>query len=136
MVEKIQEIEGRQQIEKEYRRQRKTGRGRAVGGGFGLGGALKGMAPAGALNATSGLAHSFANTVGNMGSSIAASTNKAAVYRDSKIAFSKALNEAILIIKNLFADDRKQMYRLLNTFMGCKCGMRLLVGEKICPKCS
>ena len=50
---------------KELREFRKESRGRVVGGGFGIDGALKGMAFAGAANATTGLAHSVANAIGN-----------------------------------------------------------------------
>lgn len=50
---------------KELREFRKESRGRVVGGGFGIGGALKGMAFAGAANATTGIAHSVANAIGN-----------------------------------------------------------------------
>ena len=65
----------------EYRRQRKAGRGRLVGGGFGVSGAAKGMAMAGAANLATGMAHSAANAVGNIASSISASNKKSALFK-------------------------------------------------------
>ncbi len=88
---KVREVENQKQEEYLYRQQRKDSRGRMVGGGFGLGGALKGMATAGALNATTGMVHSIGNAVGNMGSSIAASSNKASILKASKEPLKEAL---------------------------------------------
>lgn len=87
---KIGEIEDQKQEEIRYRQARKANRGRVVGGGFGLGGAVKGMATAGMINATTGMAHSLGNAVGNMGSNIVASANKTAIYKDLKGEFHKA----------------------------------------------
>lgn len=84
MMDKVDEIEGQKNSERAYRQARKANRGRVVGGGFGLGGAVKGMATAGLMNATTGMAHSIGNAVGNIGSSIVASTSKAAVFREAK----------------------------------------------------
>ncbi len=61
---------------------RKATRGRFVGGGFGISGAIKGSVKAGALNATTGLAHGAVNTLGNIGSSLGASMKKAALYNN------------------------------------------------------
>lgn len=84
MRSKVEGVERQKQAEYLYRQQRKDSRGRMIGGGFGLGGALKGMATAGVVNATTGMAHSIGNVVGNIGTSIAASSNKSAILKDSK----------------------------------------------------
>lgn len=88
---KVDGVERQKQSEYLYRQQRKDSRGRMVGGGFGLGGALKGMATAGVVNATTGMAHSIGNAVGNIGTSIAASSNKSAILKDSKEPMKEAL---------------------------------------------
>ena len=94
MQESIDDIDEQKQLEKEYRQARKDGRGRVVGGGFGLGGAIKGMATAGVMNATTGMVHSLGNAVGNMGSSIAASANKSVLYKEAKEPLREAILEA------------------------------------------
>ena len=91
MQDKIDEIENQKQQERNYREARKASRGRVIGGGFGFGGAIKGMATAGVMNATTGMVHSLGNTAGNMGSSIAASLSKSAVYKNSKEPLKEAL---------------------------------------------
>lgn len=52
-------------LEKEYRKLRKASRGRMIGGGFGIGGAIKGMAVAGVVNATTGVLASVGNSIQN-----------------------------------------------------------------------
>lgn len=64
----------------QYRAARKAARGRFVGGGFGLAGTIKGSLQAGALNATTGIAHSAVNTIGNIGSAMGASLKKSTLY--------------------------------------------------------
>lgn len=91
MMDKVRRIENTKQMDKEYRQQRKEYRGRLVGGGFGLGGAVKGIATAGAVNATTGLAYSIANSLGNMGSGIVANSDKKAVYKNSKADLRAAI---------------------------------------------
>lgn len=91
MMDRINEIDGHLASEKRYRELRKASRGRVIGGGFGLGGALKGMATAGVMNATTGMAHSLGNAVGNMGSSMSASLNKDAVYKNAKGPLREAI---------------------------------------------
>ena len=81
----------KQEAEEEYRAERKASRGRVSGGGFGVGGALKGMATAGAMNAISGAGHSIVNAIGNVGSSIDASSSKNALYK-SEDTFSALLS--------------------------------------------
>lgn len=61
--------------------------------------------------------------------------NKRRLNSEGQILFCKALNTAITLIKNLLPKDREQMYRLMNTFAICKCGMHLLAEEKVCPSC-
>ena len=66
--------------ERSYREMRKEGRGRFIGGGFGIGGATKGILSAGALNAITGAGHSIVNSIGNLKSSISASSNEEKLY--------------------------------------------------------
>lgn len=95
---------------KEYRAARKASRGKFVGGGFGISGAIKGSVKAGALNATTGMAHSLVNTVGDAGSSIAAAARKAGVYNsDTKNLLSKGIQDAFL---KTFSNH----VRLVNTY--------------------
>lgn len=89
MINKIGEIEGNQAYMKEYRAARKKGRSRYVGYGFTLGSKLKQGMKAGALNAATGLGHSVVNSIGNVGSGISASINKAAVYSEFKTVLKK-----------------------------------------------
>lgn len=100
MQDRIEEIDDQQRIEKEYRQARKAGRGRVIGGGFGLGGAIKGMATAGVMNSTTGMAHSLGNAVGNMGTSLAASSNKSAVYKNSKAPLREAIIQSAYNVRN------------------------------------
>lgn len=95
MESRVGKVERQKQEEILYRQQRKDSRGRVIGGGFGLGGALKGMATAGVLNATTGMAHSIGNTVGNIGSSIAASSNKSSILKATKEPLKKALLKSV-----------------------------------------
>lgn len=95
MESKVDGVERQKQSEYLYRQQRKDSRGRMVGGGFGLGGALKGMATAGVVNATTGMAHSIGNAVGNIGTSIAASSNKSTILKDSKEPLKEALLKSL-----------------------------------------
>ncbi len=82
LKKEIDEVDIRKEKEQMYRQARKAGRGRVVGGGFGFGGAIKGMAQAGMMNAVSGMAHSTVNLVGNIGSGIVASADKAAIFKE------------------------------------------------------
>ena len=91
MLDEISDIDEQKRLEKKYREIRKASRGRVVGGGFGLGGAIKGMATAGVMNATSGMVHSLGNAVGNIGSGIAASASKSAAYKNFKAPLRKAI---------------------------------------------
>lgn len=85
---------------KSYRAERKASRGRVVGGGFGVGGALKGMATAGAMNAVTGLGHSVVNGIGNIASSIAASSAKKSLYNNGEtmLTLVKGVRECIIDI--------------------------------------
>ncbi|MBJ2355470.1 hypothetical protein, partial [Sphaerochaeta sp. S2] len=69
ICDEVDDIREAETGEKNYRRARKNGRGRIIGGGFGVEGAIKGIATAGAVNAASGLMHSFGNAIGNASSS-------------------------------------------------------------------
>lgn len=91
---------------KTYRAERKASRGRVVGGGFGVGGALKGMATAGAMNAVTGLGHSIVNGIGNIASSIEASSAKKSLYNngDTMLALVKGVRECIIDIYFAYHD--------------------------------
>ncbi len=88
-------INSEEQAAKEERRMRKASRGRVVGGGFGLTGALKGMAMAGAINMGTGLLHGSVNTVGNLFTSISASSDRRSLYKDAKGYLEEALSDSI-----------------------------------------
>ena len=100
MQKAVEAVNIRQEEEEMYRQVRKESRGRVVGGGFGLGGAIKGMAQAGMMNAASGIAHSAFNAVGNVGSGIAASSDKAAIYKKYKEPLKTALMQDLYDIRN------------------------------------
>lgn len=85
MQEHYNAIIEEQEAAMEYRAERKDSRGRWEGGGFGIDGAIQGAVTAGAANMASGLAHSAANTIGNIGSSISASNKKKKLFKDEEI---------------------------------------------------
>lgn len=89
---------------KARREMRKECRGRVVGGGFGLGGAIKGMAMAGAINAGTGLLHGSFNMVGNIFTSMSASSSRSSLYRTSKPYLREALRESIHNLLPLICD--------------------------------
>ncbi len=107
-LDKLGEIDDQKRAEIQYRQARKASRGRVVGGGFGLGGAIKGMATAGVINATTGMAHSLGNAVGNMGSSISASASKASVYRGLKGELHKHFVALCYSIRDAARTELKQ----------------------------
>ena len=80
----LHRIDDQYKQEVAYRELQKRYRSRVVGGGFGLGGALKGMATAAALNATSGMAHSLGNSIGNAGYNFTASNRKDKLFKSAK----------------------------------------------------
>ena len=80
---------------KKERELRKATRARVVGGGFGLTGALKGMAMAGAINIGTGLLHGSVNTVGNLFTSISASSDRRSLYKEAKEYLKEALLNSI-----------------------------------------
>ncbi len=88
--------------EKNYRSARKASRSRWQGGGFGIEGAIKGAVQAGALNAVSGVGHGVANTIGNMGSSIAAGMEKSSLY-NNKNTKTKLVNGIWRDIDSIFS---------------------------------
>lgn len=100
MQKAVEAVDIRQEEEEMYRQARKESRGRVVGGGFGLGGAIKGMAQAGMMNAASGIAHSAFNAVGNVGSGIAASSDRTAIYKKYREPLKTALMEDLIDIRN------------------------------------
>ena len=108
--EKYDEIVAGKEQAAEYRRMRKANRGRWQGGGFGVGGAIKGAAVAGTFNAIGGIGHSMVNTVGNIGSSIAASSQKKKIYTDSetKASIRRGLSVDFYFIFQAYLDMREE----------------------------
>lgn len=100
MQHKADAVDIRREEEELYRRARKAERGRVVGGGFGFGGAVKGMAQAGMMNAATGIAHSAVNAVGNIGSSISASSDKAILFKQYREPLKNALMKDLYNIRN------------------------------------
>lgn len=100
MKKEIENVDLRQEEEEMYRQARKAGRGRIVGGGFGVGGAIKGMAQAGMVNAASGIAHSAINVIGNIGSGIVASSDKAAIFKKYREPLKTAIIQDLNDIRN------------------------------------
>ena len=78
-----QGIELNQQQMKEYREIRKASRSRLIGGGFGFKGAIKGIAAAGTVNMTTGMAHSIVNAAGNASSAKDAAFRKEVYFKSS-----------------------------------------------------
>lgn len=100
------EIEEWVQSEKDRREYRKDSRTRLVGGGFGLTGAAKGIAKAGAVNMTTGAAHSVFNFFGNLSTDSKASDRRSELFNHVKNnlpdLFSVAgLNFSVPIINNI-----------------------------------
>lgn len=100
MQDRVAIINGLKQAEKDFRQDRKQSRGRVVGGGFGFSGAIKGMATAGAMNATTGMVHSLGNALGNMGSSINACHSKSEIYKESRKPLKEALVQCAFEIQD------------------------------------
>lgn len=65
IIDAYENIKNFQLSEERRRELRRATRMRVLGGGFGFKGALKGMIEAGAINMTTGFAHSLFNSVGN-----------------------------------------------------------------------
>ena len=95
----LNRIDDQYKQEVAYRELQKRYRSRVVGGGFGLGGALKGMATAAALNATSGLAHSVGNSIGNAGSNFAASNSKDKLFKSVKEPLRDAVIDGAFLLR-------------------------------------
>lgn len=114
ILSELEKIIDDQNEMKQYRAARKAYRGRMVGGGFGLSGAIKGAVKAGAINATTGMAHSAVNAIGNMGSSIAASSNKSSLYKNNhtKEVLAKGICLSIL---NTYQNHKQ----LINRYCEC-----------------
>lgn len=87
-------IEEELHSEEERRAYRKVSRDQFIGGGFGMSGAIKGAIKAGALNATTGIAHSVFNAIGNSIDRSNAKQKKAEIYNASETmeAFKSAIN--------------------------------------------
>lgn len=96
--EQNKEIDDWVRSEKERREFRKETRGRLVGGGFGLKGAAVGIAKAGAVNLTTGAAHSLFNMVGNMKTSNDASNMRRKLYNNAKIQLVKKIEVMVLYL--------------------------------------
>lgn len=104
LCERFDEIEAESQLEKDYRELRKASRGRVVGGGFGLSGALSGMAKAGMLNMTTGLAHSVANSIGNSKTDYKSKKSLKELYKVSKEPLVNAVSVTVFGFKYVMMD--------------------------------
>ena len=107
---RIMEITQDKNAMKAYREARKAYRGKFIGGGFGISGAIKGSVKAGALNATTGMAHSLVNTLGDAGSSIAAAAKKAGLYN------SDTKDSLVMGIRNSIFEIFDNHMSLVNTY--------------------
>ena len=95
MSSQLNSINSEQKNEELAREIRKENRFRVVGGGFGVTGAVKGMAMAGAINLGTGIAHSAFNVVGDIFSSLSASSARSDLY-------NRALGQLIQGIRESF----------------------------------
>lgn len=93
-----QDIDDWVQSEKDRRALRKETRGKLVGGGFGLKGAAVGIAKAGAVNLTTGAAHSLFNMVGNMMTSNDASNMRKKLYANAKVKLVEEIKSTVLCL--------------------------------------
>lgn len=104
LCERFDEIEAENQLEKEYRDFRKASRGRVIGGGFGLSGALEGMAKAGMVNMTTGLAHSVANSIGNRKTDYKSKKSLKELYKVSKEPLVSATSITVFAFRYVMMD--------------------------------
>ena len=115
-------ITRRQTEEEAYREDRKAGRSRVEAYGVGLSGALKGAAMAGMMNATTGLAHSMVNAVGNAGSALSAASSREKLYQASETR--ELLQQAIwndiylTVCRHIDLLNRKKDHWIENSFSG------------------
>lgn len=91
-------INSEEQETKQERRLSKANRPRMVGGGFGLGGAIKGMAMAGAINMGTGLIYGSINSVGNLFTSLSASSDRKALYKEAKNYLKEAFIDSLYLL--------------------------------------
>ncbi len=101
---RYEEIENVKRADEARREYRKNTRSRVIGGGFGIKGAVKGMAMAGAINMGTGLAHSTFNMIGNLFSSMSASSSKADLYDSSEDYICESLKQSIRDMMIIFDD--------------------------------
>lgn len=124
----LNSIDSQENSEKAAREYRKETRTRVVGGGFGISGAAKGMAIAGAANLATGAVHSTFNMIGNMFTSMAASSDRRSLYNSSKVylieGFKKSLQNLFPIICDILThksdcvDQKKADAILKNLYEG------------------
>lgn len=123
----LSEINNYQNSEEQRREYRKNSRTRLVGGGFGVGGAAKGMAIAGAVNLGTGLAHGAFNMVGNLFTSISASSSRSELYSHALPLLRSGVRESLLnllpfvakVVKlNIKIDSQKEATILENITNG------------------
>lgn len=105
----LQEAREKKQNAIEYNELKKISRGRIVGGGFGIKGAIKGIATASVINATTGAAYSLKNAFSNM--SINADYRRMINSIQGKKYGSKLAdvfyNDCLSIIADLFTEFQK-----------------------------
>lgn len=124
----LDSIDSQENSEKAAREYRKETRTRVVGGGFGISGAAKGMAIAGAANLATGAVHSTFNMIGNMFTSMSASSDRRALYKSSKAylieGFKKSLQNLFPVICDILThksdciDQKKAGAILKNLYEG------------------
>lgn len=124
----LNSIDSQENSEKAAREYRKETRTRVVGGGFGISGAAKGMAIAGAANLATGAVHSTFNMIGNMFTSMAASSDRRSLYNSSKAylieGFKKSLQNLFPVICDILThksdciDQKKAGAILKNLYEG------------------
>ena len=104
----------------EYNRMRKESRARVIGGGFGLKGAVKGMAMASALNATSGVAYSVKNAFSSV-----------SINSQYHTLVNRIQNSSYIDIADTFYQD---CLKIIESFLGklskCGCFMKYTFEKK------
>lgn len=100
----LSKIDDYEASEEQRRAIRKESRTRIVGGGFGVSGAVKGMAVAGAINLGTGLAHGAFNMLGNMLTSMSASSDRDELYDSSMLCLRAGIRESLLNLLPIIAN--------------------------------
>jgi len=97
-------INGNQLAADQDREARKNSRFRIIGGGFGITGALKGMAMAGAFNASTGLAYDISNSLSRLSSSLDAVNDRTDLFNKSKDFLVSSLRTSLQNVALVVSD--------------------------------